>query len=92
MSSLDYENINYVMSQFLKLSCVSLSYVNISYVLALKRHFITFRAEEIINNTYLLVDKLFQKDSKFSFFLSRISIINNGGSKMHFAYKINPHK
>ena len=35
MISLYYENINYVMTQILKLSCVSFSYVNISYVLAL---------------------------------------------------------
>ena len=34
MLSLKYENINYVMTQILKLSCVSFSYVNISYVLA----------------------------------------------------------
>ena len=35
MLSLNYENINYVMTQILKLSCASFSYVNISYVLAL---------------------------------------------------------
>ena len=35
MLGLNYENINYVMSQILKLSCVSFSYVNISYVLAI---------------------------------------------------------
>ena len=35
MLSLNYENINYVMSQILKLSCVSFRYVSISYVLAL---------------------------------------------------------
>ena len=34
MLSLNYENINYVMTQILKLSCVSFSYVSISYVLA----------------------------------------------------------
>ena len=34
MLSLKYENINYVMTQILKLSCVSFSYVSISYVLA----------------------------------------------------------
>ena len=34
MLSLNYENINCVMSQILKLSCASFSYVNISYVLA----------------------------------------------------------
>ena len=34
MLSLNYENINYVMSQILKLSCVSFNYVSISYVLA----------------------------------------------------------
>ena len=34
MLSLNYENINYVMIQILKLSCASFSYVNISYVLA----------------------------------------------------------
>ena len=34
MVSFNYENLNYVMSQFLKLSCVSFSYVSISYVLA----------------------------------------------------------
>ena len=34
MLSLSYENINYVMTQILKLSCASFSYVNISYVLA----------------------------------------------------------
>ena len=34
MLSLNYENINYVMTQILKLSCASFSYVNISYVLA----------------------------------------------------------
>ena len=39
MLSLKYENINYVMTQILKLSCVSFSYVSISYVLAEKaRH------------------------------------------------------
>ncbi len=36
MLSLNYENINYVMTQILKLSCASFSYVNISYVLALE--------------------------------------------------------
>ena len=36
MLSLNYENINYVMTQILKLSCASFSYVNISYVLAKK--------------------------------------------------------
>ena len=36
MLSLNYENINYVMTQILKLSCASFSYVNISYVLAVK--------------------------------------------------------
>ena len=35
MLSLNYENINYVMTQILKLSCVSFRYVSISYVLAL---------------------------------------------------------
>ena len=34
MLSLNYENINNVMTQILKLSCASFSYVNISYVLA----------------------------------------------------------
>ena len=34
MLSLKYKNINYVMTQILKLSCVSFSYVSISYVLA----------------------------------------------------------
>ena len=34
MLSLNYENINYVMTQILKLSCASFSYVKISYVLA----------------------------------------------------------
>ena len=34
MLSLNYENINCVMTQILKLSCASFSYVNISYVLA----------------------------------------------------------
>ena len=34
MISLNYENIKYVMSQILKLSCVSFRYVSISYVLA----------------------------------------------------------
>ena len=34
MSSLNYESINYFMTQILKLSCASFSYVNISYVLA----------------------------------------------------------
>ena len=34
MLSLNYENIIYVMTQILKLSCVSFSYVRISYVLA----------------------------------------------------------
>ena len=34
MLSLNYENINYVMTQILKLSCASFSCVNISYVLA----------------------------------------------------------
>ena len=34
MLSLNYENINYVMTQIFKLSCASFSYVNISYVLA----------------------------------------------------------
>ena len=38
MLSLNYENINYVMTQILKLSCASFSYVNISYVLALKKY------------------------------------------------------
>ena len=33
-------SINYVMTQILKLSCASFSYVNISYVLAAKRSFI----------------------------------------------------
>ena len=35
MLSLNYENINYVMTQILKLSYASFSYVNISYVLAI---------------------------------------------------------
>ena len=35
MLSFNYENINYVMTQILKLSCVSFSYVSIRYVLAL---------------------------------------------------------
>ena len=34
MLSLKYEDINYVMTHILTLSCVSFSYVNISYVLA----------------------------------------------------------
>ena len=34
MLSVNYENINNVMTQILKLSCASFSYVNISYVLA----------------------------------------------------------
>ena len=34
MLSLNYENINNVMTQILKLSCASFIYVNISYVLA----------------------------------------------------------
>ena len=36
MLSLKYKNINYVMTQILKLSCVSFSYVSISYVLTTK--------------------------------------------------------
>ena len=36
MLSLNYENINDVISQILKLSCVSFRYVSISYVLALR--------------------------------------------------------
>ena len=35
MLSLNYESINHVMTQILKLSCVSFSYVRISYVLAI---------------------------------------------------------
>jgi hypothetical protein len=35
MLSLNYENINYVMTQILRLISVSFSYVSISYVLAL---------------------------------------------------------
>ena len=47
MLSLNYENINYVMTQILKLSCASVSYVNISYVLAHKDHMVgTFRVRE----------------------------------------------
>ena len=38
MFSLNYENINYVMTQILRLSCVSFSYVSISYVLAVFWH------------------------------------------------------
>ena len=38
MLSLNNENINYVMTQNLKLSCVSFSYVSIRYVLALNRY------------------------------------------------------
>ena len=38
MLSLNYENINYVMTQILKLSCVSFSYVSISYVLAVIKY------------------------------------------------------
>jgi hypothetical protein len=38
MLSLNYENINYVMTQILKFSCVSFSYVSISYVLAAQPH------------------------------------------------------
>ena len=34
MLSINYESINYVVTQILKLSCASFSYVNISYVLA----------------------------------------------------------
>ena len=41
MLSLSYENINYVMTQILKLSCASFSYVNISYVPAIKGEHIT---------------------------------------------------
>ena len=39
MLSLNYENINYVKTQILKLSCASFSYVNISYVLAILLHY-----------------------------------------------------
>ena len=35
MLSLNYENINYGVTQILKLSCVSFSYVNIRYVIAI---------------------------------------------------------
>ena len=38
MLSLNNENINYVMTQILKLSCVSFSYVSIRYVLAFEYH------------------------------------------------------
>ena len=38
MISLNYENINYVMNQILKLSCVRFSYGSISYVLAHQMH------------------------------------------------------
>ena len=38
MLSVNYENINNVMTQILKLSCASFSYVNISYVLADEGH------------------------------------------------------
>ena len=34
MLSLNYENVNYVMTQILMLSCVTFSYVSIRYVLA----------------------------------------------------------
>ena len=46
MLSLNYENINYVMTQILKLSCASFSYVNISYVLA------TFKYLKITSEIY----------------------------------------
>ena len=36
MLCLNYESIYYVMTQILKLSCVSFSYVSISYVLAVR--------------------------------------------------------
>ena len=38
MLSVNYENINNVMTQILKLSCASFSYVNISYVLAFNNY------------------------------------------------------
>ena len=47
MLSLNYENINYVMTQILKLSCASFSYVNISYVLA--------RVEDQTNKDFILL-------------------------------------
>ena len=43
MLSLNYENINYVMTQIIRLSCVSFSYVSISYVLAAMSHPISFQ-------------------------------------------------
>ena len=42
MLSLNYENINCVMTQILKFSCASFSYVNISYVLAEIVHCMTY--------------------------------------------------
>ena len=51
MLSLNYENINYVMTQILKLSCASFSYVNISYVLADVIHF-----EELAPNQSGMID------------------------------------
>ena len=50
MLSLNYENINYVLTQILKLSCVSFSCVSISYVLALF-HATTFL---VICNIYFI--------------------------------------
>ena len=47
MLSLNYENINYVMTQILKLSCVSFSYVSISYVLANLKEILRFYEMEV---------------------------------------------
>ena len=47
MLSLNYENVNHVMTQILKFSCVSFSYVSISYVLA-------FETAPKLQNKYLV--------------------------------------
>ena len=53
MVSFNYENLNYVMSQFLKLSCVSFSYVSISYVLAILKidaNYLFMKMNEVSNS------------------------------------------
>ena len=65
MLSLNNENINYVMTQNLKLSCVSFSYVSIRYVLAvcltcigsMLRHFIRECKKKKHNCNYIIQKK-----------------------------------
>ena len=101
MLSLNHENINYVMTQILKLSCASFSYVNISYVLGFSQfqtqadqlHLHRFVVQTLANTVsytliiHFFISKLYNSNEIMSLLYSVPSIRDRVQCKKNLALK-----